>query len=91
MEITIKALDEKMVLDLQSALRVIQETLILARTRAATKCPELVSLLDDIEYLPTMLLDTHDRSDAFRDYARMMSVKHQWQRIGEIFEQKKDP
>lgn len=68
-------------------LRVIQEFVILARKRAfESGAKELAALLDDLEYLPNLMLDSDDESQVFRDYVAGMAQRHKWAYPIEILE-----
>lgn len=63
---------------MQDALKSLQSLIVQARHEAyAAGAKEVGDLLDDMELLPELLSDDHDRSQEFRDMLDSIAQKHQ--------------
>ncbi|QTD52913.1 hypothetical protein [Sulfidibacter corallicola] len=72
----------------QSAIRAIHRLLIKARSKAYQKDhhDSIAKLLDDIEYLPSLMLAPSDESERFQSYLKNISETHNCPGIFEEFD-----
>jgi len=63
---------------LNSAILAIQDLIIWARNLAYQKHPSeaLAELLDEIEYLPALILEKEDRTDIFESYLKAICTEY---------------
>jgi len=63
---------------LNSAILAIQDLVIRARNFAYQNYPneKLAEFLDDIEYLPGLILEEEDRTELFEDYLEELCTQH---------------
>lgn len=61
-----------------NAIKVIQQLVIFGRKMAYDKVSheKIAALLDDIEYLPVLMLKSEDVTDEFRKYIEDIAVEH---------------
>jgi hypothetical protein len=71
-----------------AALKVIQKLIIHTRKMAyeREKHEKIAALLDDIEYLPGLLIDTNDQTTAFRNYISDITKQYKLPGILDIFD-----
>lgn len=71
-----------------SAIRVIQQLVIFGRKMAYDKIShkEIATLLDDLEYLPGLMLKEEDTTDEFRKYIEDIADEHNLSIILDIFD-----
>jgi len=71
-----------------NAIRVIQQLVIFVREMAYDKSSyeKIAMLLDDIEYLPGLMLKDKDTTDEFRKYIQDIAEEHNLGMILDIFD-----
>lgn len=70
-----------------AALKAIQQLIIFSRKMAYDRVSheKIAELLDDIEYLPTLILEEEDRTDAFGKYLEGIAKQHNMEIILDIY------
>lgn len=73
---------------INSALKAIQHLVILARKMAYDKedHARIAALLDGTEYLPGLMLEEEDRTEAFREYLAGIADQFGWPGIIELYD-----